>query len=239
MEQQTKTDWEQVGRSLGPHVGRLTLRTTLEAAGLVVNSTDYQRVLAAIQRGQDAKRREVEAAQAAREEARLAPYREEARANVLAWGCWEEDGPEGNLEAFLEDCREEATRMADEAEQAAAEAEETARREAAELLHYQRSVAAINAACGAAAAACLEAGWRLEPRRGGSELSCYFHACRLDENGDEDLVLTVRVSDHYAPNGSGWNESAQTQHDRPDVNIVMKQDGTYSFSLERLLERLD
>jgi hypothetical protein len=237
MEQQTKTDWEQVGRSLGPHVGRLTLRTTLEAAGLVVNTPDYQRVLAAIQRGQNAKRRELEAAQAAREEARLAPYREEARANVLAWGCWEEDGPEGNLEAFLEDCREEASRMADEAEQVAAEAEETAQREAAELLHYQRSVAAINAACGAAAAACLEAGWRLEPRRGGSELSCYFHACRLDENGDEDLVLTVRISDHYAPNGSGWNESAQTQHDRPDVNIVMSS--SYSFTLERLLERLD
>jgi hypothetical protein len=237
MGQQTKTDWEQMGRSLGPCDGRQTLRATLEAAGLVVNTPDYQRALAALQRGRDVKRLEVEAAAAAREEARLAPYREEARANVLAWGCWEEDGPEGNLEAFLEDCREEATRMADEAEQAAAEAEETARREGAELLHYQRSVAAVNDACKAAAAACLEAGWRLEPRRGGSELSCYFNACRLDENGDEDLVLTVRISDHYAPNGSGWNESAQTQHDRPDVNIVMSS--AYSFSLERLLERLD
>ena len=237
MEQQTKTDWEQVGRSLGPYDGRQTLRATLEAAGLAVNTPDYQRALAALQRGRDARRQEDEAAQAAREEGRLAPYRAEARANVLAWGCWEEDGPEGNLEAFLEDCRGEAARLADEAEQAAAEAAETAERQAAELLHYQRSAAAVAGACEGAAAACLAAGWRLEPRRGGSELSCYFNACRLDENGDEDLVLTVRISDHYAPNGSGWNESAQTQHDRPDVNLVMSS--TYSFSLERLLERLD
>jgi len=47
------------------------------------------------------------------------------------------------------------------------------------------------------------------------------HYCTLAKrNGDEEESFTVRVSDHHAPHGSGFNEAKQEYHEPSDVNIV-------------------
>jgi hypothetical protein len=230
------TDWEQIGRD-NRTWGRHEMRAAIQAAGLELNSRDYHLAFEAIRRGQS----EIEQARKAeREQAerhRIEPYREEARLNVLSWGCWEENGPEGDLETFLENCVEEATRLADEVDEAAAEEVRSKERDEAALLDYRQRLAGVDACVASAQAEVADAGWLLEERRCGSDCSRYFWLTR--EEGD--FALSMRISDHYAKNGSGWNESKQEQHDAPDINIVLckQADGCYGFDLKKLTERLD
>lgn len=236
MNDTAKIDWEQIGRD-NRSWGRQEMRAAIENAGLEMNSRDYHLAFEGIRRGQSATEQARRAEREQAERQRIEPYREEARLNVLSWGCWQENGPEGSLEQFLEDCVEEATRLADEADEAVAEATRREEQEEARLVDYQHRVSGVDACVAAAKQVVADAGWAVKERRCGHEGSRYFWLT----NAAEDCVFSLRISDHFAKNGSGWNEARQEQHDAPDINIVLRKqaDGSYGFDLKNLTERLD
>jgi hypothetical protein len=237
----TLSHWEQFGRD-NPQMTRRELRDTLEAAGLVLNSRGYHLAFEAINRGRSEIERDRMAVRERAERERIAPYQEEARMNVLAWGCWQEQSPADNQPQFDADCHEEATRLADEAAESAEDAARTAEQDAADLLNYRERIAAVDACVSAAKASVADAGWRIDERKCGSESSRYFFVCRPDADcpDEEDVVLTLRISDHFAKNGSGWNEGKQDYHNEPDVNVVVRKNrrGNYAFDLSPLTDRL-
>jgi hypothetical protein len=230
----TKIDWEQFGRD-NACSHRYALRAALEAAGLEPNSRDYNLAFEAIRRGQSATEQARAAERAEAERVRLAPFLAEARADAASWGCVED----GDLSAdeleelILRDAKERA----DEADEKTAEEARAAERAAAELLDYQQRQAALDACERAAQAEVIDAGWKWTTRKCGHDCSRYFWL----ERHDDEVVLSLRISDHYARNGSGWNEAKQEQHDEPNINIVIRGngDGTYGFDLARLTENLD
>jgi len=238
----TTIDWQAAGTD-DPTAGRRTIRERLEAAGLAVNTPDYQRAFDEFRRGQAAALAAKQAEAEERERRRIEPHMAEARANVAAWGCVE-DG-ESSPEEVEQWVVEEATRMADEAEQAAAAASRAAERESAELADYTARQAGLRMAIAAATAAVAESdGWRIEERRCSHDSSRYFWLLRggdPDAAGDYEEAVSLRISDHHAKNGSGWNEAKQQQHDAPDINIVLRRGagGEYAFDLTPLMETLD
>jgi hypothetical protein len=184
---------------------------------------------------------EMAAAEAERERRRIEPYLAEARENVAAWGCVEDGEP--SPEEIEEMVREEAARMAEEAEEAADEAASAAEREAEEAADYDLRQAAIKAAVAAATDAAAAAGWRAETRRCSHDCSRYFWLLRGGDPGvagDYDEAVSLRISDHHAKNGSGWNESKQEQYPEPDINIVIRRGagGEYTFDLTPLVETI-
>ena len=236
----TAIDWQAAGAD-DPTAGRLTIRERLEAAGLVVNTADYNRAFEEFRRGQVAALATRRAEAEERERLRIEPFMAEARANVAAWGCVEDGGstPEG-IEEMV---RDEATRMADEAEEAADEAARAAEREAEEAADYDRRQVALDSAVAAATEVATAADWRLERRRCSHDSSRYYWLLRggdPDVAGDYDEAVSLRISDHHAKNGSGWNEQKQEQYDRPDINIVIRRgaDGDYTFDLTPLVETI-
>lgn len=236
----TATNWQTAGTD-DPTAGRITIRERLEAAGLAINTADYNRAFEAFRRGQAAALAARQAEAAERERRRIEPYLAEARENVAAWGCVEDGEP--SAEQVEEWVIEEATSMADEAEEAAEMAARSAEREAEEAADYDRRQAAIEAAVAAATEAATSAGWRLERRRCSHDSSRYFWVLRggdPDVAGDYDEAVSLRISDHHAKNGSGWNEAKQEQHDRPDINIVIRRGagGEYTFDLTPLVETI-
>lgn len=230
----TQIDWEEFGRE---HVcsHRNAMRAALEAAGLELNSRDYHLALEAIRRGQSPAEQARAAERADAERARLSPFLAQARADAASWGCVE-DG-DMTAEELEEAILEEARERADEADRRVAEEARAAERAAAELLDYQQRQAAIAACQRAAQTEVLDAGWKWTVRKCGHDSSRYF---RL-ERADEEVVLDLRISDHFAKSGSGWNEAKQEHHDEPDVNLVIVAagDGTYRFDLAKLTELLD
>ena len=237
----TATNWHAAG-SDDPTAGRITIRERLEAAGLAINTAEYNRAFEEFRRGQSAALAAQRAEAAERERRRIEPYMAEARENVAAWGCVEDGEP--SPEEIEEMVREEATRMADEAEEAAEAAARAAERESDEAADYDRRQAAIEAAVAAATDAATTAGWRLERRRCSHDSSRYFWVLRggdPDVAGDYDEAVSLRISDHHAKNGSGWNEAKQEQYDRPDINIVIRRGagGEYTFDLTPLVETIN
>jgi hypothetical protein len=230
----TTTDWEQFGRENGS-LGRYELRAMLEAAGLELNSRDYHLAFEAIRRGQSVIEQARAAQRAEAERARLAPFIAAARADAASWGCVEAGDISGEeLEQMI---LREAQERADEADERAAEEARAAERAAAELLDYQQRQTALDACERAAEVKVLDAGWKWTRRRCGHDCSRYFWI----ERHDDEVVFSLRISDHHAKNGSGWNEAKQEQYDAPNVNIVIRSngDGTYGFDLAKLTERLD
>jgi hypothetical protein len=230
----TKIDWEQFGRD-NACSHRYALRAALEAAGLELNSRDYHLAIEAVRRGQSVAEQARAAERAEVERARLAPFIAEARADAASWGCVEDgDMTADQLEAAI---LEEARERADEADEHAAEEARAAERAAAELIDYQQRQAALDACERAAQAEVIDAGWKWTARKCGHDCSRYFWL----ERHDDEVVLSLRISDHYARNGSGWNEAKQEHHDEPNVNIVIRSngDGTYGFDLARLTKKLD
>ena len=238
----TTIDWQAAGTD-DPTAGRRTIRDRLEAAGLAANTPDYQRAFEEFRRGQAAALAARQAEAEERERRRIDPHMAEARKNVAGWGCVE-DG-ESSPEEVEQWVVEEATRMADEAEHAAAEEARAAERDAAELADYAARQAGLRMAIAAATAAVAEsAGWRMEERRCSHDSSRYFWLLRGGDPGvagDYDEAVSLRISDHHAKNGSGWNEAKQEQHDRPDINIVLRRGagGEYTFDITPLVETLD
>jgi hypothetical protein len=169
------------------------------------------------------------------ERARLAQFLPHVREDAAFWGCVE-DG-HMTAEELEEMIIEEARERADKAEEIAAEEARAAERAAAEFLDYQQRQAALDACERAAQAEVIEAGWKWTARKCGHGSSRYFWL----ERADEEVVLSLRISDHYAKNGSGWNEAKQEQHDEPNINLVIRSngDGPYGFDLAKLTESLD
>ena len=241
----TTIDWQAAGTD-DPTAGRRTIRERLEAAGLAVNTADYNRAFEDFRRGQAAALAAQQADAEERERRRIEPHMAEARANVAGWGCVE-DG-ESSPEEVEQWIVEEATRMADEAERAAAEAARAAEREAGEAGEYadytSRQAGLRMAIAAAAAAVAVSDGWRIEERRCSHDSSRYFWLLRggdPDAAGDYEEAVSLRISDHHAKNGSGWNEAKQEQYDAPDINIVLRRGagGEYTFDLTPLVETLD
>ena len=132
-----------------------------------------------------------------------------------------------------------ADEAATEAEEAAAEEEQRLDREQTEDARYQAAVAGTNAASRAAEAAVLAAGWTIRYRHGSAGGSLYYWIENpADEYGERH---SLRISDHVAPGGSGWNDEKQERHSAPDINIVIRRgaDGEYTFDLTPLMETLD
>lgn len=231
-------NWRDLGAE-NPHVGRQSIRKALEAAGLTANTHDYQRAFEGVRQGQadELRRRAVE--QAAAAAARLAPWIEHVRGEAPHWGCAGEV-TDDVLESMI---LEEASRLADEADERAEEEARTAEREAAEAADYAARQEALVACVAAVKAMAADAGWRIEERRCSHEQSRYYWlktGGETDDPGDYDQVLSLRISDHYAKSGAGWNEAKQERHDEPQVNIVLRRgDGAaYTFDLNGLDERL-
>lgn len=234
------TDWANAGAA-DPTAGKRTIREQLEASGLVLDTAEYHRAFDEFRRGQASARAARQAAAEERERQRVAPCLAEARAAVLSWGCVE-DGS-STAEEIEDMVADEATRLADEADEAAREAAERAGREEAELADYLRRQAGLRAAVAAVIDAAAEAGWRLEERRCSHDSSRYYWLLRggdPDAVGDYDEAVSLRISDHHAKNGSGWNEAKQEHHDAPDINIVIRRgaDGEYAFDLAPLVETI-
>ena len=225
----TATDWQTAGTD-DPTAGRITIRERLEAAGLVVNTADYHRAFEEFRRGQAAAIAARQAEAEERERRRIEPFVAEAREFVA----------EQEIEADEIDAAviERATALADDAEEAAEAAARAAEREEAEQEDYRRCVAATTAASRAAEAAVEAAGWTMTYRHGSAGGSRYYWvADSADQWGER---FSLRISDHHAKNGSGWNEAKQEQHDRPDINIVIRRgaDGEYTLDLTPLVETI-
>ena len=62
----------------------------------------------------------------------------------------------------------------------------------------------------------------------------------LDEPGEEGERYSLRISDHHAPGGGGWNDERQERHAAPDINIVIcrGEGGDYTFDLGPIVEIL-
>ena len=118
----TATDWQAAGTD-DPTAGRITIRERLEAAGLVVNTSYYNRAFKEFRRGQAAALAARQAEAAERERRRIEPFVDEAREIVA----------EQEIEADEIDAAviEQATALADEAEEAAEAAARSAEREEA------------------------------------------------------------------------------------------------------------
>jgi len=129
------------------------------------------------------------------------------------------------------------------ADEAAAEAEERdaaaakkTEREAAELTDYLARQAGVAAARREAEAACAAAGWTMTWRHG-SAGSMYFW---IVGPADDDERVSLRISDHHAPGGAGWNDERQERHAEPDLNIVIRRGagGEYTHDLTPLVETI-
>ena len=233
-----RTAWESAGAA-DPDAGRRTIRELLEAGGLAVNTTEYNRAVEEFLRGQAAAIAARQAAADERERARVEPYLAEARDNVMTWGCVE-DGSTPQ-EEIAELVTQEATRLADEAEERVADEALAAEREAAELADYCMRQEALAAAVQAATDAAISAGWRIEQRQCSHDCSRYFWVVRCDDDDDEhEQAVSLRISDHHAKSGSGWCESKQAHHDEPDINIVLRRasGGAYTFDMAPLMETI-
>lgn len=235
-------NWESFGQE-NPTLGRHGIRAALEAAGLVLNSREYQIAYEAVRRGGNAEEQARAAKRAEQERLRVEPFMAAARGNVMAWGCVEDGG--STPEEIEEMIREEATLLADEAEEQAAEAARAAEREEQELADYLARQAGLRAAVLAAEGAVAAAdGWRIEERRCSNECSRYYWLLRGGdpaEADDYEEAASLRISDHHAPNGSGWSDEKQERHEAPDINIVLRRGagGGYTFDLAPLMETLD
>jgi len=130
-----------------------------------------------------------------------------------------------------------AEEAATEAEERAAADAERAEQEAAELADYIARKAAVDAASREAEAACAAAGWTMTWRHGSAGGSMYFW---LDGPADDDERMSLRISDHHAPGGAGWNDERQERHAEPDINIVIRRGagGDYTHDLTPLVEMI-
>lgn len=226
----TTIDWRAAGID-DPTAGRRTIRERLEAGGLAFATADYHRAYEEFRRGQAAGLAARRAEAEERERRRIEPYMAEARAFVA-----EQEIEADEIDAAVV---EQATALADEAEEAAEAAARAAEREAAEQEDYRRRVAATTAASRAAEAAVEAAGWTMTYRHGSADGSCYYWvADPTDEDGER---FSLRISDHVAPGGGGWSDERQERHSAPDINIVIRlgAGGDYTFDLAPLVETLD
>jgi len=130
-----------------------------------------------------------------------------------------------------------ADEAATEAEERDAADAEKAEREAAELADYLARRAAVDAARREAEAACADAGWTMTWRHGSAGGSMYFW---IVGPGDDDERMSLRISDHIAPGGAGWNDERQERHAEPDLNIVIRRGagGEYAHDLTPLVETI-
>lgn len=237
----TATDWQAAGAAM-PEAGRRTMREQLEAAGLKLDTAVYNAAVAEFRRGQEAALAERRAAAEARERQRVEPFLASARENVMAWGCVEAGSTSAEeVEAMVAD---EARLMADEADERAAAEAALAEREAEQLADYLARQDGLRAAVTAAEAAVAGVGgWRMRWRQCGNSSSRYYWLLRGGDpadDGDWEERHSLRISDHHAPHGSGWNEAAQDRHAEPDINIVLRRGagGVYTFDLTPLVETL-
>jgi hypothetical protein len=145
------------------------------------------------------------------------------------------DGHRQNLRA--EAAWKFADEAAAEAEERAAAAAEHAEREEAGLADYLARRAAVDAARREAEAACAAAGWTMAWRHGSAGGSMYFW---ILGPGDDDERMSLRISDHIAPGGAGWNDERQERHAEPDMNIVIRRGagGGYTHDLTPLVETI-
>lgn len=174
--------------------------------------------------------------QAERETARISPYLDKARWAVEGFGVVEEGlaSPEEIEDLVIE----EATRLADEADEAAAEAAAEAERQAREEADYIARQETLSRCVKAVAEAVDGTPWTLVERRCSHAESRYYWLL-LGTPDDYEDRLSLRISDHHARGGSGWNEAAQTHYPEPDVNLVLRRgDDGWGFDLAPLAGRL-
>jgi hypothetical protein len=224
--------------------GRRRRSDWLREQGVTPDSPEWNAAHAAMIALADAAARESARKQAEREAARLAPWMPQAREHVLDWGCIEEMEPGEERDAAVErGVLEEADRLATEAEEAAVEAEAQREREEAALIEYAAKQACLRLAVAAATEAVLEAGWTISGRKCSHDSSRYFWLGSPLADGEDEPAhyLSLRISDHHAKNGAGWNEAEQTRHDEPNINIVIRPGagGEYTFDIAPLVETLD
>jgi hypothetical protein len=131
------------------------------------------------------------------------------------------------------------------ADEAATEAEERAladearrQMEEVELAEYLARQAGTAAARRAVEEAVAAAGWSIEWRHGSLGGSAYFWLVEPGEDGERH---SLRISDHHAPGGAGWNDERQERHAAPDINIVIRrvEGGDYTFDLGPIVEILN
>lgn len=234
----TTIDWYAVGTEEWT-AARFQIRQHLEAAGVVLNTAYYHQAYQDFRRGQEATSAALFAEREARERQRIEPYMGKAR----EWVSEDDDYAAKSSEEIEKLVVEEATRMADEVDEIAIELARKAERDAEDDADRDRRRAAIEEAVSAATAVAIAAGWRLEWRPCSHASSRYYWLLLggdPDVDDDYEKVFSLRISDHYARNGSGWNEEKQEHYDLPDINIVtyLWVGDEYTFDLTPLKEMI-
>lgn len=166
------------------------------------------------------------------EKKRLAPYMDEARKAAPDW-CdeWDEADDEQQEELVLK----VATQLADDAEEQAESERHEKEVENRDMVDYHAKIDAKDHVETAFLEFCKEHNLQCEHTSGSGGYSRYFDVAGPVDSDEEDNWIKVRISDHYAPNGAGFNQSTGTYHDEPDVNFVV----TPNKQLQAIIDNVD
>ena len=140
-----------------------------------------------------------------------------------------------------DDILEEAATVRDEEENAREAAKEAEDRDEREYAEWCAQKEAVENAIEEAYIQFANAGWTIQQTGESITGSHYFTLTRPSKYHGDDyggVDVTLRISTHYAPRGSGFNEQTQDYHAPPDVNLVA-QPGTPIDWTKVLSEAMD
>ena len=137
---------------------------------------------------------------------------------------WLTDSVDYDEERSDDDILDEAANIRDEESEARQQAEDAEQRAEEEYREWKAKKEATENAIEEAWNIFKQNGWKIEQTGSSITGSNYFTLTKPSRfNGDEygGVDVTLRISNHYAPKGAGFNEQTQEYHSEPDVNIIV------------------
>jgi hypothetical protein len=123
----------------------------------------------------------------------------------------------------------------EEASELAAKEKEAVEREYAE---WEKKKAALDETQDQIFDTLIKHGWQWEIRNAASG-SRYIEAVQWDETADETRSLKIRLADHYAPAGAGFDQGAQGYNEIPDVDLVYEGEPVDVSEVAHAIEHYD
>lgn len=147
-------------------------------------------------------------------DASLKSYIESCRNNFPP-SAFDLDGPGPEYEEKILEMAKSDRNLDEEEKQTAADQEQDVNRDMLSRLSRDES---LGRAASEVETWLQENGYQIDGQHNSmSSSSVYFEVSRPDL----DDSIKIRLSDHLAPKGAGWNENSQSYHSEPDVNIVV------------------
>jgi hypothetical protein len=137
---------------------------------------------------------------------------------------WLTDGIDYDKDRSDDDILDEAANIRDEEAEAKQQAKDTEEREEEEYQKWLSRKEATEDAIEEASEVLKRDGWKVEMTGQSITGSSYFTLTKSSRfHGDDygGVDVTLRISNHYAPKGSGFNQQTQEYHNEPDVNVVV------------------